>query len=217
MEFALNNTLVRSLDGKLLQQTLGIPMGDPHSPGMAIGACAWMEKLWMQSLHTNTKKYFRAKRYMDDILMIYATNNTFDDTRFLKDFQESMCYWPPLKLEDGNSGIFLETQIEIQDNQFRYRLKNDNAASTKIWRYMHINSNNQHSYKCAAMINSLKKVDYMASDDIMLIGSALDKLREFAILGYPKGMLYDACTKMAVVTRAQAWFMIRGKVMQWYA
>ena len=69
---------------------------------------------------------------------------------------------------------------------------------------MHFNSNNRHSYKCAAMINSLKKVDYMASDDIRLIGSALDKLREFAILGYPKGMLYDACTKMAVVTRAQA-------------
>ena len=43
----------------------------------------------------------------------------------------------------------------------------------------------------------------MASDDIMLIGSAIDKLREFVLLGYPKGMLYDACTKMAVISTVQ--------------
>ena len=80
-----------------------------------------------------------------------------------------------------------------------------------------MNSNNRYTYKKATMLSSLQKVDYMASDDIMLIGSAIDKLREFAILGYPKGMIYDTCTKMAVFTRAASWFIIRGKVMKWYA
>ena len=60
MEFALHNTLVKNLRGNLIHQSLGIPMGDPHSPGMAIGACAWMEKLWMETPHEDTKKYFRA-------------------------------------------------------------------------------------------------------------------------------------------------------------
>ena len=169
MEFALENTLVRDMHGNILKQTLGIPMGDPHSPGMAIGACAWMEKLWMESLHHETKNHFRAKRYMDDILMVYAQSANFEHTKFLGDFGESTCYWPPLNLEDGGANIFLETDIRIQDNSFRHKLKNDNAATTKIWRYMHFDSSNHYSYKCAALKNSLKKVEYMASDDSMLI------------------------------------------------
>ena len=47
--------------------------------------------------------------------------------------------------------------------------------------------------------------------------SAIDKLKEFMVLGYPRGMLYDICTRMAVTTRSVAWFMIRGKIMRWYA
>jgi hypothetical protein len=217
MEFALNNTLIKDMDGNLRQQTCGIPMGDPHSPGMAIGTCAWMENLWMQTINSDSKKFFKAKRYMDDILTFYVTNPRFDHGKLLDEFKQSQCYWPPLNLENANNGIFLETQIEIRNNTIRHKLKNDNAKEIMTWRYMHINSNNKHTYKKAALITNLRKVDYMASDDMMLIGSAIDKLREFVLLGYPKGMLYDACTKMAVLTRAQAWFMIRGKLNQWYA
>ena len=160
----------------------------------------------------------KAKRYMDDILTFYVTNPRFDHGKLLDEFKQSQCYWPPLNLENANNGIFLETQIEIRNNTIRHKLKNDNAKEIMTWRYMHINSNNKHTYKKAALITNLRKVDYMASDDMMLIGSAIDKLREFVLLlGYPKGMLYDACTKMAVLTRAQAWFMIRGKLNQWYA
>ena len=204
------------MDGQLKQQTCGIPMGDPHSPGMAIGTCAWMENLWMQTIDSESKQFFTSKRYMDDILTFYVTNPQFDHKKLLNDFKKSQCYWPPLKLEDANNGIFLETQIEIHQNKIRHKLKNDNAKGIMTWRYMHINSNNKHTYKKAALITNLRKVDYMASDDIMLIGSAIDKLREFVLLGYPKGMLYDACTKMAVISRAQAWFMVRGKLNQWY-
>ena len=69
MEFALNNAIVKMPEGKLLRQTKGIPMGDPLSPAMTIGACAWMEEEWMQQLDGNTKEKFVAKRYMDDILV----------------------------------------------------------------------------------------------------------------------------------------------------
>ena len=47
-------------------------MGDPHSPGMAIVTCAWMEKEWMSNLADKDKEFFQAKRFMDDILCIYA-------------------------------------------------------------------------------------------------------------------------------------------------
>ena len=49
-----------------------------------------------------------------------------------------------------------------------------------------IRSNNWHTHK---NVLCLQKVHSMASDDNMLIGSAIDKLRELAILGNPKGML----------------------------
>ena len=43
MRFALDNCFIKMPNGQLLKQAKGIPMGDPLSPGMTIGACAWME------------------------------------------------------------------------------------------------------------------------------------------------------------------------------
>ena len=62
MEFALDHAIVKMRDGQLLRQTGGIPMGDPISPGMTIGACGWMEDEWMQTLAPEVKRRFRAKR-----------------------------------------------------------------------------------------------------------------------------------------------------------
>ena len=70
MNFALDNTIIKHMDGSLYKQVRGIPMGDPHSPGMAIGACAFMERKWLQTLPPEFKKSMLAKRYMD--LMIYS-------------------------------------------------------------------------------------------------------------------------------------------------
>ena len=52
--------LVCSLDrfGNLRRQVKGIPMGDPNSPGMCIGSCAWMEIEWMQSLSEGHEETF---------------------------------------------------------------------------------------------------------------------------------------------------------------
>ena len=60
MEFALEDTLIKDFDGQLWKQLKGIPMGDPHSPGMTIGACSWMEHEWMQTLDPATKDFFIA-------------------------------------------------------------------------------------------------------------------------------------------------------------
>ena len=41
LEFSLDHAYIKMPDGRLLWQKLGIPMGDPISPGMTIGGCAW--------------------------------------------------------------------------------------------------------------------------------------------------------------------------------
>lgn len=109
MEFSLDFAIVKMPDGRLRRQREGIPMGDPLSPGMTIATCAWMEKEWMQQLDARDKQRFVAKRFMDDILMIYAENDEWDYEKFEEDFRRSECYQEPLKLEEGTGGTFLET------------------------------------------------------------------------------------------------------------
>ena len=74
-------------------------MGDALSPAMTIGTCGWMEREFMRSLHKDTKDNFKAKRYMDDVLL-FMKKEGWDATRFYEDFKRSECYMPPLRLEE---------------------------------------------------------------------------------------------------------------------
>ena len=213
MEFALDNTILRDFEGQLWRQAKGIPMGDPHSPGMTIGTCAWMEHEWLQSINGDSQSNFKARRYMDDLLVFYARNDSWDEARFLQDIG-GHCYLPPLKLEDGTAGTFLETSFEITGNTIRHWLKNENVTGEppKIWRYSHFDSHGQFSQKKATLMACLTKVQKMASDDPALRKSAMQKVAEFARLRYPRKMLWTACTTMGVSTRCPAWFRAREQI-----
>ena len=89
MEFALEHAIVQMPDGSLRRQRLGIPMGDPLSPGMTVITCAWMEHKWLKTKDTRDKTCFAARRFMDDILMRYAKPRWWDHERFLHDFTRS--------------------------------------------------------------------------------------------------------------------------------
>jgi len=197
-------------DGSLLRQIKGIPMGDPMSPGMTIGACAWMENDWMDGLTSQDKTCFRAKRYMDDILMIYAKPAWWDHEKFMSDFEKSECYHPPLRLEDGGTGTFLETRFELRDGSFRHWLKNDNEdGRDKIWRYQHFKSHSPYLQKRALLTARLKKVQSMASDSRALYESGVNKVHEFSRLCYPRHMLRAACTYLAASTAERTWLDVR--------
>ena len=101
---------------------------------MTIGMCGWMEREFMRSLHKDTKDNFKAKRYMDDVLL-FMKKEGWDATRFYEDFKRSECYMPPLRLEEANDGTFLETSFEVQHGRINYRLKNTNTRSKEVWRY----------------------------------------------------------------------------------
>ena len=64
---------------------------------------------------------FRAKRYMDDILLIFSKNPGWDYKKFV-DFERSECYQAPLTLEEGG--------LQANDT-FRHHLKNENKAPSK--------------------------------------------------------------------------------------
>ena len=215
MEFSLDNACVKMQDGRILKQLLGIPMGDPISPGMTVGGCAWMENEWMQTLTSENKQMFRARRFMDDILLWYVDSPQWDSQAFLRDFEQSTCYWDPLKLEPGSDGVFLETAFECNGDQITYRLKNPNEAGgdPKVWRYQHFSSYGGYSQKRATLFACLRKVHAMASDEEQLKISALAKLREFERLAYPVGIRKFACAVLARDTECTMWWRVRAAQM----
>ena len=58
------------------------------------------------------------------------------------------------------------------------------------------------------MMATLKKVDFMAGDDEERFESAIDKLREFAQLGYPNRELASACFRMVQETQQPIWALV---------
>ena len=179
-------------------------MGDPHSPGMTIGACAWMEKIWMQTLTQEERDNFEAKRYMDDVIIFHT--NKFDVQKI------HQCYNAPLKLEDATNDTFLESTFQITGkDKIQYWLKNDNQPGKppKIWRYAHFHSHMAFNQKKAILKACLQKVHKMASDNETRRISAVHKLVEFGNLEYPYKLLWTMCTTMGVQTRNPIWFEIR--------
>jgi hypothetical protein len=71
----------------------------------------------------------------------------------------------------------------------KFRLKNANENGTKVWRYHHYRSHIDYATKRKVLLSTLRKVDSMASDPQQLALSARAKIREFAKLEYPTGIL----------------------------
>ena len=194
------------LDGTLKKQVLGIPMGDPVSPGMAIGTCAYMEKHFLESLDDNTKQLFRATRYMDDILLFTSKSDKWTQEAFIQHF-ETNCYWQPLKLEKGKDNVFLETQFSSKGDTFR--LKNVNETQNNVWRYHHYHSGLDYISKRSTLLATLKKVHLHASDNKELYISAKAKLKEFQNLQYPVGVRKYMCAILARDTSNLTWRRLR--------
>ena len=211
MEFSLDSAMVRMPNGNILRQVGGIPMGDPLSPGMTIGACAWMESEWLQTIAKEDRKYFMAKRFMDDICLVYAKTQEWDSEKFSNDFSASECYQKPLKLESGKDGTFLETRFWVDGDRIRHKLKNDNEGGhVKVWRYQHWDSNTPFLQKRATLTACLRKVQQQASDPAAMIPSALDKIAEFRRLRYPESVLQKACTFLGASTGEGTWITVRN-------
>ena len=211
IEFVLEHTYLKMPNGKIYKQKIGIPMGDPLSPGLTIGTCAWMEKEWKITLDNETKDRFKAGRYMDDIIMMTGGQGDWKKEEFLEDFMKSDCYWKPLKLEKGKDNIFLETKFKVATNgEIHYKIKNDNENEIKIWRYHDYNSNISYSLKRSILLATLRKVHKMANTPHQLLLSGTCKLNEFALLNYPVGIRKYMCAIMAKETSTLMWRTIRN-------
>ena len=154
---------------------------------------------------------FKGARYMDDILLVLSRSRGGNTEDFLQRFTESECYWPPLKLEEGAEGVFLETRYATDGaTEWSYRLKNENEERLKVWRYHHYHSALPYQMKRACLMATLRKVHKMASDRGELFTSAQAKLNEFAELQYPCGIRKFMCAIMARDYSSTVWRHVRS-------
>ena len=115
----------------------------------------------------------------------------------------------PLKLEEATDGTFLETSFRVDGDYVHFRLKNVNQRGVrKVWRYQAYDSYTPYTQKRSTLIATLKKVDFMAGSKNELYESAMDKLAEFASLGYPEKVRQYACHRVGRETRHQLWFAV---------
>ncbi len=162
----------------------------------------------MATVSAEAKRTFRVRRYMDDCLLIYrAGGGGREDNETVREF-EKKCYLPPLKLEEAEAGVFLETLFACaKDGTVTHRLKNKNAGEStpRVWRYHRYDSYVPHLQKLGVVMGVLQKVARMASDVEQFVQSARDKLWEFAQLGYPVKLLRLACFRMYGSTTEPMW------------
>ena len=151
---------------------------------------------------------------MDDIFLTYVENGNWNVEEFLTAIKKSDCYLPPLTLEDGKIGTFLETEFVINNDankgaSLTHKLKNDNSEETKVWRYQNFNSAGPWARKRATLLAVLRRVNAAASDKKILYESAQAKLGEFKKLGYPCGVRRYACAVMAAEFNELTWRQVR--------
>ena len=62
--------------------------------------------------------------------------------------------------------------------------------------------------KVATLIATLKKVEFMAGDEVQRGKSAVLKLKEFQELGYPRQVRQSACFRLGRETGRCVWFAV---------
>ena len=171
-----------------------------------------MEQEWLNTIPTEMDGFFKAARYMDDILIGVSNSDKWDKDAFLADFQTN-CYWNPLRLEaPPNQDTFLETRFQIINGKIQTRLKNDNTVGSQVWRYHHFESQIDYRIKRATVMATLRKVDWHASSPSQLFASGIAKISEFLRKGYPAGILRYMCCILAKETKKSVWFRIRAHI-----
>ena len=143
---------------------------------------------------------------MDDILLFTSTADDWDRTKFIADFQQSECYWQPLRLEETDATQFLENTIITRGDSVSYRMKNLNEEGCAVWRYHDYRSRIDYATKRATIFAALKKADRLGSDAYQIKVAGICKCKEFLALRYPAGILRYMCRQVALSTGNFVWF-----------
>ena len=202
--FDLNNVFF-TLGSTILKQIIGIPMGSPLSPALAIIICAYAEHNFLSSIHDF--KLLSACRYMDDlhvgVIITPITKKSYK--KAFKILMQSQNIYPKtLTLEPTGSGStdFLESSITYSKSavQVRYFSKNkDFLTSSKDLKFYRFQP--YYSFRPIAQIKGtligafLRLTQHSDSQDSAFL-SGLELISELILLSYPVRILKRVMIQM---------------------
>ena len=190
-------------------QTIGIPMGSPMSPALAIVTCAKAEQQMWNTLNGSIR--FQAMRYMDDIWVctLNRKNERKEDTKKLLGF-----YDKHLKIEKEREGKivwFLDREIIWNGETLRTISFNKNLESMKeygIRKFKNIlpmESFGGRKTKKAIIVGRLFRIQIGTTMAIERFWQGWITLLELKMLGYSWNILKDCCSWVGARYKEDVW------------
>jgi hypothetical protein len=204
---SITNAFLRFGKSTILRQILGIAMGSPDSPMLAVIVCAFTEFTFYQSIDIS-RHFFGAMRYMDDVYALQildGTDASFENlakatfTTLTKSYAKGLV----LKEENQENGkaTFLEAIIFMEDSQICLAHYNKNSEAIlhsghqAIARFLSVKRSWCHMSSMKSMIlGALLKLPNLSNSDYLFRFSLQNQLREFRFLGVPRPLLKN-CLK----------------------
>ena len=182
---------------RILQQRLGVPMGSPCSPALAIALCMHAEHLFLAPLD---KSKFLGFRYMDDLLLLCPRGVSFPEIANI--------YPAPLSLQqefpvDGR-WEFLESELSFPFSGVSFDLNYFN----KNWRRIlagleplrncpHFSTCVPHAWQFGRVVGKLCRIQANSCGAKNTFLGAVCAFEEFSAFGASRSALHSAAVRMA--------------------
>ena len=219
VNYSIDNCIV-SATNQLYQQVVGVPMGDPLSPPIAIMVATIFEHQWASTRTTNMGKSIQIRRYMDDIIAIYTRDAL--GAMHAMDFEQNCYPKPPWNLElGGMDNVYLETKLTWNNGiiKCKHNDKNHNTP-LPIWNFyklVNAQSATATHTKMGTLIGEFGRMKGNCTDDhdfVLSIIRRIPELRDFANI--PAKWLITAFTRLYNRTKHNTYAAIRDNIRQLY-
>ena len=212
-EFDLKNVFF-TLGNSILKQIMGIPMGSPLSPSLAIIICAYSEHTFLSSL--TDSKFLTASRYMDDLhlsIIIFPINNATRKKAFKTIYKLQQIYPKTLSLEHTGTGStdFLESSITYTKDSImvRYFSKNrdflKNVKDLKFYRFQPFTSFRPLTQIKGTLIGAFLRLIQHSDSTPSAFESAFELIAELILLSYPINLLQQVMMRMTLRNQHKLW------------
>ena len=175
---------------KLLQQTIGIPMGNPLSPALAIAVCMYAEARW---LSTQVQRPVTGLRYMDDILMM-TLDSTPNYATTAPNFYPASLRVLPASTEQPLQ--FLETLLAWVGTVPVFNYNNRNRHQSSIMRFRHGDSFTSKSSLRSLVQCMFRRGAQFPSNLGFQLQAVLELACEFHKLHYSLKLLREAAFRL---------------------
>jgi hypothetical protein len=201
VDFDLRNSIFSVGARLFLQQSVGLPMGSPNSPALAVLVCVYFEYHFHVSLGASVK-LFNGVRYMDDNINVAAYKKGDDESkkravallqRAVKMYDEKMI----VEVENiaNDEFTYLDHRVAMSADAVAVRYYNKNSAfiaatgRQKYFKYQHWYSNHAVASKRGVVLAILYRIQRSASSAPLVVASAMEFLDELLLLKYPVNLL----------------------------